>query len=106
VRQHLNPHLDIEGVLLTMYDNRTRLSNQVADEVKRYFGERVFKSVVSRNVRLAEAPSFGKPVILYDSLSMGSKNYLAVAKEIIVKNKKAFKHSSIFKTGAKKLEES
>jgi chromosome partitioning protein len=106
VRQHLNPQLDIEGVLLTMYDNRTRLSNQVADEVKRYFGERVFKSVVSRNVRLAEAPSFGKPVILYDSLSMGSKNYLAVAKEIIVKNKKAFKHSSIFKTGAKKPEES
>lgn len=101
VRQQLNPKLDIEGVLLTMYDNRTRLSNQVADEVKRYFGDRVFKAVVSRNVRLAEAPSFGKPVLLYDSLSVGSKNYLAVAKEIILNNKKEFKHSSIFKGGKK-----
>ena len=83
VRQHLNPSLDIEGVVLTMYDTRTRLSNQVADEVKRYFDDRVFKTVIARNVRLAEAPSFGKPALLYDSTSVGAKNYLALAGEII-----------------------
>lgn len=93
VRQHLNPDLDIEGVLLTMYDTRTRLSNQVADEVKRYFDDKVFSSVISRNVRLAEAPSFGKPAILYDATSVGSKNYLALAREIIQRNKKQFKNS-------------
>ncbi|MFU8812838.1 MAG: ParA family protein [Balneolaceae bacterium] len=86
VRQHLNPKLEIEGVLLTMYDTRTRLSNQVADEVARYFDDRVFKSVIARNVRLAEAPSFGKPAILYDATSVGAKNYLALAREIIQKN--------------------
>lgn len=95
VRQHLNPELDIEGVLLTMYDNRTRLSNQVAEEVKRYFDDRVFKSVIARNVRLAEAPSFGKPALLYDSTSVGSKNYLALAREIIKKNRKLFKNSPV-----------
>lgn len=95
VRQHLNPELDIEGVLLTMYDTRTRLSNQVADEVKRYFDDRVFKSVISRNIRLAEAPSFGKPALLYDSTSTGSKNYLSLAREIIKKNKKLFKNSPV-----------
>lgn len=95
VRQHLNPELDIEGVLLTMYDSRTRLSNQVADEVKRYFDDRVFKSVIARNVRLAEAPSFGKPALLYDSTSVGSKNYLSLAREIIKKNRKLFKNSPV-----------
>lgn len=95
VRQHLNPELDIEGVLLTMYDTRTRLSNQVADEVKRYFDDRVFKSVIARNVRLAEAPSFGKPALLYDSTSVGAKNYLALAREIIKNNKKLFKNSPV-----------
>ncbi len=95
VRQHLNPELDIEGVLLTMYDTRTRLSNQVAEEVKRYFDDRVFKSVIARNVRLAEAPSFGKPALLYDSTSVGSKNYLALAREIIKKNRKMFKNSPV-----------
>lgn len=95
VRQHMNPELDIEGVLLTMYDSRTRLSNQVADEVKRYFDDRVFKSVISRNVRLAEAPSFGKPAILYDASSVGAKNYLSLAREIIQKNKKMFKDSPV-----------
>ncbi|MFA5670017.1 MAG: AAA family ATPase [Balneolaceae bacterium] len=95
VRQHLNPSLDIEGVLLTMYDTRTRLSNQVADEVKRYFDERVFKSVITRNIRLAEAPSFGKPALLYDSTSAGSKNYLSLAREIIKKNRKMFKDSPV-----------
>ncbi|CAN5143916.1 AAA family ATPase [soil metagenome] len=95
VRQHLNPDLDIEGVLLTMYDTRTRLSNQVADEVKRYFDDRVFSSVISRNVRLAEAPSFGKPAILYDASSVGAKNYLSLAREIIQRNKKMFKDSPV-----------
>jgi chromosome partitioning protein len=96
VRQHLNTALEIEGVLLTMYDNRTRLSNEVAQQVKKYFEDKVFKSVIARNVRLAEAPSFGKPVLLYDSVSTGSQNYLALSKEIIKNNKKRFKHSTIF----------
>lgn len=95
VRQHLNPDLEIEGVLLTMYDTRTRLSNQVADEVKRYFEDRVFKSVISRNVRLAEAPSFGKPALLYDATSVGAKNYLSLAREIIRHNKKLFNNSTV-----------
>lgn len=95
VRQHMNPDLDIEGVLLTMYDSRTRLSNQVAEEVKRYFDDRVFSSVISRNVRLAEAPSFGKPAILYDASSVGAKNYLSLAREIIQQNKKMFKDSPV-----------
>ncbi len=96
VRQHLNTDLEIEGVLLTMYDTRTRLSDQVADEVKKYFDDRVFKTVVSRNIRLAEAPSFGKPALLYDSTSKGSKNYLALAREIIQRNRKLFKNSPVF----------
>lgn len=95
VRQHLNKELDIEGVLLTMYDTRTRLSNQVAEEVKRYFDDRVFKSVIARNIRLAEAPSFGKPALLYDSTSTGSKNYLSLARELIKNNRKLFKNSPI-----------
>ena len=95
VRQHLNPSLDIEGVAVTMYDTRTRLSNQVAEEVKRYFDDRVFKTVIARNVRLAEAPSFGKPALLYDSTSMGAKNYLALASEIIKRNRKLFKNSPV-----------
>jgi chromosome partitioning protein len=86
VRQHLNKALDIEGVLLTMYDQRTRLSNQVAEEVRKYFGAKVFEAIITRNVRLAESPSFGKPVLLYDSSSTGSQNYLALAKEVIARN--------------------
>ncbi|MEX0639026.1 MAG: AAA family ATPase [Balneolaceae bacterium] len=95
VRQHLNRDLEIEGVVLTMYDTRTRLSNQVADEVKRYFDDRVFKAVISRNVRLAEAPSFGKPALLYDATSVGAKNYLALAKELITRNRKIFRNSTV-----------
>jgi len=83
VRQHLNPKLDIEGVLLTMYDTRLRLSRQVAEEVRNYFGEKVFNTIISRNVRLSEAPSFGKPVILYDALSVGTQNYIDLAQEIV-----------------------
>jgi len=105
VRQHLNTGLDIEGVVLTMYDSRTRLSNQVADEVKRYFDNRVFETVISRNVRLAEAPSFGKPVLLYDSVSMGSKNYLSLAREIVIRNKKLFRKSSVFTEKSKQASE-
>ncbi|MDX1585961.1 MAG: AAA family ATPase [Balneolaceae bacterium] len=95
VRQHLNRELEIEGVLLTMYDTRTRLSNQVAEEVKRYFDDRVFSTIIARNIRLAEAPSFGKPAILYDASSRGAKNYLSLAREIIQKNKKLFKSSAV-----------
>ena len=83
VKKNLNPNLDIEGVLLTMYDSRLRLSNQIFDEVKRYFGNKVFKTVVSRNIRLSEAPSFGKPIILYDALSTGTRNYMELAKEVM-----------------------
>lgn len=86
VRQHLNPELEIEGVLLTMFDTRLRLSNQVAQEVRRYFGDKVFETIVQRNVRLSEAPSFGKPVILYDASSKGARNYIALAREIIESN--------------------
>jgi chromosome partitioning protein len=86
VRQHLNPALEIEGVLLTMYDARLRLSKQVAQEVRRYFGEKVFKTIVQRNVRLSEAPSFGKPVLLYDATSIGSRNYIGLAREVIEAN--------------------
>jgi chromosome partitioning protein len=83
VRQHLNPKLDIEGVLLTMFDTRLRLSNQVAEEVRRYFGDKVFETIVRRNVRVSEAPSFGQPVLLYDSTCKGARNYIALAKEIL-----------------------
>lgn len=83
VRKHLNTELDIEGVLLTMYDGRLRLSKQVAEEVRKYFATKVFTTVINRNVRLSEAPSFGKPVILYDAMSMGSQNYIELSKEVI-----------------------
>lgn len=95
VRQHLNTELEIEGVLLTMFDTRTRLSDQVADEVRKYFEKHVFETMINRNVRLAEAPSFGKPTLLYDSTSKGAKNYLALAKEIINKNKELFEDSPV-----------
>jgi chromosome partitioning protein len=87
----MNPQLTIEGFLLTMYDSRLKLANQVADDVRRHFGSMVFETVINRNVRLSEAPSFGKPVILYDALSNGSSNYLNLAKEVIAKNGAAAK---------------
>lgn len=86
VRQHLNPDLEIEGVLMTMFDSRLRLAHQVQKEVRRYFGDRVFETVIKRNVRISEAPSFGKPVLLYDATSKGARNYIALAKEIVEKN--------------------
>ena len=88
VRQHLNPDLEIEGVLLTMFDTRLRLSNQIAQEVRRYFGEKVFDVIVQRNVRLGEAPSFGKPALLYDAKSKGAKNYMSLAREVIDRNER------------------
>ena len=83
VRQYLNPDLRIEGVLLTMYDGRLNLSKQVSAEVRGHLHERVYDTVISRNVRLSEAPSFGKPIILYDILSTGAENYLAFTKEVM-----------------------
>jgi chromosome partitioning protein len=87
IKSKLNPKLEIEGFLLTMYDSRLKLANQIYDEVKRHFQELVFKTVIQRNVKLSESPSHGLPVILYDADSTGSKNHLALAKEIIGKNK-------------------
>jgi len=86
IKSKLNPGLSIEGFLLTMYDSRLRLSNQVLDEVRRHFQELVFDTVIQRNVRLSEAPSHGIPVILYDAESKGAQNYLTLAQEIIKKN--------------------
>lgn len=83
VRQHLNPELVIEGVLLTMYDGRLNLSRQVSAEVRQHLNERVYQTMISRNVRLSEAPSFGKPIIMYDILSTGAENYLALSKEVM-----------------------
>ena len=80
-----NKHLDIEGLLLTMYDSRLRLSNQVVEEVQNHFSEMVFKTIIQRNVRLGEAPSYGESIIYYDVNSKGATNYLSLAKEIISK---------------------
>ncbi|MDB5193891.1 MAG: chromosome (plasmid) partitioning protein ParA [Segetibacter sp.] len=86
VQSRLNQELQIEGILMTMYDGRLRLCNQVVSEVRRHFDEMVFSTIIHRNTRLSEAPSFGKPVILYDSDSKGAVNYLNLAKEILQKN--------------------
>ena len=86
VQSRLNTSLQIEGILMTMYDGRLRLCNQVVSEVRRHFEDMVFSSIIHRNTRLSEAPSFGKPVILYDADSKGAINYLNLAKEILQKN--------------------
>ena len=85
--QGLNPRLEVEGIVLTMFDPRANISHQVADEVRRVFPQLVFRSVVPRNVRLAESPSFGKPVLLYDIKSKGCEAYLAVARELLRREK-------------------
>lgn len=82
-----NPDLDIEGMLLTMYDSRLRLSNQVVEEVKKHFGDMVFNTIIQRNVRLGEAPSYGESIIKYDASSKGATNYLNMANELLKKNK-------------------
>lgn len=86
IKSNLNPNLDIEGFLLTMYDSRLRLANQIYEEVKRPFQNLVFNTVIQRNVKLSEASSYGKPVILYDAESRGSLNYMQLAEELIEKN--------------------
>lgn len=86
IQNRLNPALEIEGFLLTMYDARLRLSNQVVDEVTKHFQQMVFKTIIQRNIKLSESPSFGKPVVLYDAASTGSVNYLNLAKEMLQKN--------------------
>jgi chromosome partitioning protein len=86
IQNHLNRHLEIEGILLTMYDARLRLCNQVVDDVKTHFQDIVFDTIIQRNTKLGEAPSFGVPVIYHDADSKGSINYLNLAKEILVKN--------------------
>ena len=83
LQQGVNPSLDVDGVVLTMYDSRLNLSRQVAADAREYFGNKVFQSVIPRNVRLAEAPSFGKPIILYDLASVGAQSYMEVARELI-----------------------
>jgi len=98
VQQNFNPDFQIEGVLLTMYDNRLNLSRQVVTEAKEYFGAKVFRTVIPRNVRLAEAPSFGKPILLYDVQSVGAKSYLAVAQELMKRTEGLTRGRS--KTGA------
>ena len=82
-----NKNLDIEGLLLTMYDTRLRLSNQVVEEVKKHFGKMVFKTIIQRNIRLSEAPSYGEDIISYDASSRGAKSYLSLGSEIIKRNK-------------------
>jgi chromosome partitioning protein len=86
VKKHFNPDLIIEGVLLTMFDTRLRLSHQVAEEVKKYFGDKVFDTIINRNVRISEAPSHSKPVILYDAVSTGAQNYIGLASELMKRN--------------------
>jgi len=88
VQRKMNPQLGIEGVLLTMYDSRLNLSKQVKGEAEEYFGAKVFKTAIPRNVRLAEAPSFGQPIALYDVLSTGARGYLSLAAEIVRKDER------------------
>ena len=89
VQKNLNHDLMIEGVLLTMYDSRLNLSQQVAEETRRYFEDKVYDTVIPRNVRLSEAPSFGKPILLYDVLCPGAKSYMELAKEVMASESKS-----------------
>jgi chromosome partitioning protein len=86
IQNRLNPELQIEGILMTMYDGRLRLGNQVISEIRRHFDDMVFQTIIHRNARLSEAPSVGKPVILFDADSKGTQNYLNLTKEILQKN--------------------
>ncbi|MNI66136.1 Sporulation initiation inhibitor protein Soj [compost metagenome] len=88
VQKHLNPELKVEGVILTMFDARTNLSNQVAEEVEKYFGNKVFQTIIPRNIRLSEAPSHGLPITLYDNDSKGAETYKKLAKELLKINEK------------------
>jgi chromosome partitioning protein len=95
VQTRLNPELEIEGILLTMYDTRLRLSNQVVDEVKTHFQDLVFDTIIHRNTKLGEAPSFGETIIMHDAASKGSVNYLNFAREILQRNNKTALSNSI-----------
>ena len=86
VQKNLNTNLDIEGILITMYDSRLNLSQQIVKEVQDYFGEKVYDTLINRNVRLGEAPSYGKPIVLYDAASTGSQNYMNLVSEILDQN--------------------
>jgi len=94
IRRNLNPNLEVEGILLTMFDDRTKLTHQVAQDLRDFFGEQVFKTVIPRNIRLAEAPSHGKPILIYDIRSKGAESYLELAKEIIKNDPKGFRKRS------------
>jgi len=87
IKQSLNPKLEIEGILLTMFDGRNNLSHQVADEVRKHFKDKVFRTIIPRNIRLSEAPSHGKPILLYDIHSKGAESYLNLAREIMTNGK-------------------
>jgi chromosome partitioning protein len=87
VQKHLNESLAVYGVLLTMYDNRLNLCNQVAGEVRKYFKDKVYQTVIARNVRLSEAPSFGLPILMYDATSSGATNYMKLAEEMLYNEK-------------------
>jgi len=91
IRRTLNPHLAVEGILLTMYDERNNLSHQVRDDLQDFFGEQVFKTLIPRNVRLAEAPSFGQPIFLYDPDCKGAASYLELAQEVITHDQKGIR---------------
>jgi len=86
VQTRLNPDLEIEGILLTMYDQRLRLSNQVVEEIKKHFENIVYDTLIQRNTKLGEAPSFGKPAIMYDADSKGAQNYMSLVREILQRN--------------------
>ena len=86
VQGAFNPDLEIEGILLTMFDTRNNLAHQVADEVKKHFGDKVYETIIPRNIALGEAPSHGKPALLYDIRSRGAQSYLALAKEMLREN--------------------
>lgn len=88
VRESLNPSLEIQGIVLTMYDGRNNLSNQVVDDVRSFMGEKVYRTIIPRNVRISEAPSFGKPALLYDLKCAGSQAYLQLASEVIQRERK------------------
>lgn len=94
VRQSLNPALEIQGLVLTMYDRRSSLSGQVANDVRAHFGDKVYDSVIPRNVRVAEAPSFGKPALIYDLKCTGSQAYLKLARELVQRERKRLKQAA------------
>ncbi|MBI5215864.1 MAG: ParA family protein [Ignavibacteriae bacterium] len=95
VQQGLNPKLSIEGVLMTMYDGRLKLSNQILTEIRNYFGEKAYSTVISRNVRLSEAPSYGKPIIMYDAASTGARSYMDAAKEFLSRQTNSIQHQPV-----------